>query len=116
MQQSFFLDNQELLGKSKEKNLIIGCESCNLKSGCKSPKMEPFGKFRKKILIIAQAPGAVEDEKGRPLCGRAGHYLETCLSELGISMDEDCIETNCVMCRPKDNKTPTIEEIQNCYP
>ena len=43
---------------------IANCEACGLFKTCKTPKMEPAGKGKQKILIVAEAPGEDADEDG----------------------------------------------------
>lgn len=79
--------------------------------------MPVSGKGKRKVLIIAEAPGATEDEQNRQLCGKTGQYLERELAKLGMDMRRDCWLTNSVICRTsKDNRTPTPEEITYCRP
>ena len=92
------------------------CESCGLQGSCDSPKIKPYGRGDLEILIVAEAPGRDEDSAGRPLVGRSGRVLTQALDTLGIDMDRDCWRTNVVQCRPPENRKPTPQELQNCYP
>jgi len=92
------------------------CNLCGLYRHCKSPKMKVSGFGKKKILITGEAPGQTEDDQGKQFVGRAGQFLEECLDELKINLRKDCWLTNSIICRPKDNRTPTSEEIGYCYP
>ena len=89
--------------------------------------MEPYGDGKKQILVVAEAPGEVEDQKGRPLVGIAGKLLRECLSDYRIDLDRDCWATNVIQCRPTGNVWPgdavaarcrprLIEQIQNFKP
>ena len=91
-----------------------GCEACGLYKHCHSPKMTATGDGRKGILIIAEAPGASEDAKGEQLIGKSGQRLRKELKRVGIDLDVDCRKINAVACRPKDNKTPTDNEVACC--
>jgi DNA polymerase len=93
---------------------LPGCDACGLSITCKSPKMALNGDGKKGILIIGEAPGASEDEQGRPFCGRSGQRLEKALTAAGIRMREDCWITNAVLCRPPENRTPTPFELDSC--
>ncbi len=94
------------------------CVSCGLYKDCLSPKMEPFGKFRKKILNIGEAPGEVEDKTNKPFQGKTGQLLQRTYKKLGVDLFEDCLNINAVHCRPFDkngyNRTPTNYEIECC--
>lgn len=98
------------------KDSNANCMKCKLFRGCASPKMKPTGKGRKKILVVAEAPGAKEDERGEQLIGQAGQVLRKVLEENGIDLDKDCWKTNAVCCRPKKNKTPSKTQIKCCHP
>lgn len=96
----------------------IGCDYCELYKDCRSPRMEPTGLGKRGILVIAEAPGNIEDEQGAQLVGRAGQLLRDSLWDMGIHLDRDCWKTNSVQCRPMDargsNRTPTSKEIGHC--
>lgn len=76
--------------------------------------MEYTGQGKLGVLIVAEAPGADEDELGTQLVGKAGKYLREELSSLGLRLDEDFWKTNTVICRPPDNKTPTDKQLSLC--
>ncbi len=106
-------DTLDSINQSSKKKRI-GCDLCGLHRNCISPKMKISGKGEKKILIVGEAPGRSEDEKGVPFIGRAGELLINVLTDLGIHMRQDCKITNAVICRPKDNKTPSSVQIGEC--
>lgn len=91
-----------------------GCEACGLYKQCASPKMEAFGKGKKGILILAEAPGSAEDRKGIPLSGKLRDKLSEELDHLGVDLDRDCRMINAVNCRRKGEKGPTDKEIAYC--
>src|ERR1019366_6190445 len=96
--------------------LLPQCGVCGLYKTCKSPKMKVDGRGRKKILLLGEAPGKNEDDKGVPFIGESGQLLERVLKRVGIDMREDCWITNSNICRPPDNRTPTDKEIDYCRP
>jgi len=96
--------------------LIPRCGACGLYRTCKSPKMRPYGKGRMGILVVGEAPGQKEDEKGRPFIGKAGQHLRQVLGEIGIDLDRDAWTTNALICRPPKNKTPDSNQISHCRP
>jgi len=65
------------------------------------------------ILFVGEGPGQNEDTQGEPFVGRSGSVLDTALTEAGVLREEVRI-TNCVRCRPPENRDPTKEEIANC--
>lgn len=67
------------------------------------------------MMFIGEAPGAKEDELGRPFVGAAGKFLD----ELIASMDwkrSDVYISNVVKYRPPDNRDPMPEEKEQCMP
>uniref|UniRef100_A0A7C4H2I3 Type-4 uracil-DNA glycosylase n=1 Tax=Ignisphaera aggregans TaxID=334771 RepID=A0A7C4H2I3_9CREN len=65
------------------------------------------------VMLIGEAPGATEDELGRPFVGAAGRLLTMVLESLGIRREQTYI-TNVVKCRPPQNREPRDDEIENC--
>lgn len=109
--------NQSTLRQTKPPTSSIPkCGACRLYKHCNSPKMAVTGEGRRGILIVAEAPGAEEDKHGIQLVGPAGKYLEKSLRRIGVDMREDCWLTNAIICRPENNRTPTLNEIEYCQP
>lgn len=96
--------------------LIPQCGACGLDKQCLSPKMQVSGQGKQEILIIGEAPGKIEDEQNRPFIGKAGQYLQECLSRFGIDLRTDCWIINSLSCRPPANRKPTEKEIGFCRP
>ncbi|MHA2109732.1 MAG: DNA polymerase, partial [Candidatus Hodarchaeales archaeon] len=119
MKQGFFDlgtgDTPETI-KTQSPGRIQGCNACGLSRDCLTPKMEPSGKGKLKILIVGEAPGEKEDEKGIQFIGRSGSLLEETLEDLGVDMRRDCRITNAVNCRPVNNKTPGDAQVNECRP
>lgn len=92
------------------------CGTCGLHKKCQSPKMPVAGRGQKGILVVGEAPGATEDEQGRPFVGKAGTRLRRELQRVGLDLDRDCWTTNALRCRPPGNATPTDKEIGYCRP
>jgi DNA polymerase len=67
------------------------------------------------LMFVGEAPGATEDQQGKPFVGRAGQLLDTLLEEIGLSRGEVFI-ANILMCRPPGNRDPLPEEIEECKP
>lgn len=112
----FFSESTLIKTSKKPKSLVAKCGLCNLYKHCKSPKMKVSGGGAKRILIVGEAPGETEDEKGKQFRGKSGKYLRDRLKEIGIVMDRDCWMTNAIICRPANNKTPTYNQIEWCHP
>ncbi len=91
---------------------IINCKKCDLylsrkKSVC------GFGSLSPEIMIIGEAPGAREDEVGKPFVGRSGKLLNLALEYAGIH-PHDLYISNSVRCRPRIGKAPKMPEIRKC--
>jgi DNA polymerase len=67
------------------------------------------------LMFVGEAPGATEDQEGKPFVGRAGKLLDQLLEEIGLSRGEVFI-ANILMCRPPGNRDPLPEEIEECTP
>ncbi len=94
--------------------LFHSCAKCGLYKDCLTPDMKPCGNFKKGILNIGEAPGEIEDRRGKPWQGKAGRRLKRAYKELGFDLFEDCLNINSVSCRPPENRNPTSNEISHC--
>jgi uracil-DNA glycosylase family 4 len=65
------------------------------------------------VFIIGEAPGAKEDDSGRPFVGPSGVLLERSLATAGLARDNVYI-TSCVKCRPPNNRPPHAQELDTC--
>jgi uracil-DNA glycosylase family 4 len=116
-----FFDKQQLEKTPyKSEKGTLSCVSCGLYKYVMSPRMKPYGEFGKRIMVIGEAPGQEDDEKGKPWQGMTGKFLKRKFQRLGIDLFQDCISLNAVNCRPVDqkgnNKAPTEHEIACCRP
>ena len=68
-----------------------------------------------RLLVVGEAPGALEDETGRPFIGRSGQLLDRVLDEVGLPRQQVAV-LNTVKCRPPGNRVPTREESAACRP
>ncbi len=73
------------------------------------------GDPRARVVCVGEAPGAREDETGRPFVGRAGKLLDRLLMSVGFPRDEVYI-CNVLKSRPPKNRDPLPEEIAACSP
>jgi DNA polymerase len=71
----------------------------------------PSGRAR--LVLVGEAPGATEDETGRPFVGKSGALLDLLLAEAGLSRAEAAV-LNVVKCRPPANRTPRSSEVARC--
>ncbi len=93
---------------------IRNCRRCKLYRYRKNP-VPGEGRRDAEIIFIGEAPGAKEDESGRPFVGPAGKLLTELLESIGLKR-EDVYITNIVKCRPPGNRDPEEDEIKACSP
>lgn len=101
----------KLLDKLKtEVEKCTACELCNTRMNI------VFGEhnFSARLVFVGEAPGADEDEQGRPFVGRAGELLTKMINAMGLRR-EDVFICNMLKCRPPQNRTPNPQEIQACW-
>jgi DNA polymerase len=65
------------------------------------------------IMFIGEAPGAVEDETGRPFIGPAGGLLTNIITAMDLKR-EDVYIANIIKCRPPENRDPLPDEVGAC--
>jgi uracil-DNA glycosylase family 4 len=87
------------------------CDECTLKD---QPYVPWFGPLEPELIFVGEAPGAEEVREGKPFVGPSGRLLDATLINIGHDPGET-YRTNCVMCRPPQNRTPTDEELLCCY-
>jgi len=73
------------------------------------------GAAKARLVCVGEAPGATEDETGRPFVGAAGGLLTKILAAVDLTREEVFI-TNVVKHRPPGNRNPTPNEIEACSP
>lgn len=81
-----------------------------------------IGAERPKVMVVGEAPGATENEQGRPFCGVSGQVLDQLMALAGLYATEwfeggairrepNVWLTNTVKYRPPGNRTPWFTEI-----
>ena len=106
------MDNfREKLDEVKKKCLT--CEKCGL---CKTRTNIVFsgGVPNSKLMLIGEAPGYYEDQKGEPFVGKAGQLLDKIFESVGLSREKDVYICNTIKCRPPENRDPLPEEKEAC--
>lgn len=68
-----------------------------------------------RIVCVGEAPGAREDQTGRPFVGRAGKLLDRLLMTIGLPRERAYI-CNVLKSRPPGNRDPLPEEVEACTP
>lgn len=114
----FFVENKKadknLKGLSQDFLRRHECNVCPLNSVRNThPKMEPTGSDKPEILIIGEAPGRQEDERGKQFIGKSGQLIRR---RIPRDMEASIRWTNAIRCRPPDNRTPDSIEMSCCYP
>ena len=90
-----------------------GCQDCLLHEEAKTVCLIGDGPVPCDVMLIGEAPGACEDEKGRPFVGESGERLNQALEQVGLPRNGIFV-TNMAKCRPPENRPPKKEEIRAC--
>ncbi len=94
--------------------LARSCRACpELAAARKSVVVGDLPAGRPRFVLVGEAPGATEDETGRPFVGRSGALLDQLLAEAGLDRAEAAV-LNVVKCRPPGNRTPRAAEVARC--
>lgn len=92
---------------------VIGdCQRCPL---ARSRQRLVFGEGNPeaRVMLIGEAPGAQEDQQGRPFVGMAGQRLDRWIEGSQWQRSELFI-ANVLKCRPPQNRDPSPQEQQAC--
>ncbi|MDP9204216.1 MAG: uracil-DNA glycosylase [Gemmatimonadota bacterium] len=73
------------------------------------------GDPRADLVCVGEAPGAKEDETGRPFVGQAGQLLTKILAAIDLTREQVFI-CNVLKHRPPGNRNPLPEEVGACSP
>ena len=92
---------------------VTACERCPELCDSRSRIVNGVGPADADLLFVGEGPGANEDEQGEPFVGRSGTVLDDALRDAGLARSDVRI-TNCVRCRPPENRDPTTGELDNC--
>jgi uracil-DNA glycosylase family 4 len=90
------------------------CTRCDLhKTATKAVAGE--GDPKAELVCVGEAPGAKEDETGRPFVGLAGQLLTKILAAIDLTREQVFI-CNVLKHRPPGNRNPLPEEVEACSP
>lgn len=67
------------------------------------------------LVCVGEAPGAKEDETGRPFVGQAGQLLTKILAAIDLTREQVFI-VNVLKHRPPGNRNPLPDEVAACSP
>ncbi len=91
------------------------CMRCPLCCQGRNNIVNSEGNPKARLMFVGEAPGADEDQTGRPFVGRAGQLLNKIIEAIGMKR-EDIMIGNVNRCRPPQNRQPTSEEAKTCKP
>ena len=92
---------------------VTACERCQALVESRSQIVNGTGPEDAGVLFVGEGPGAQEDSQGEPFVGRSGSVLDDGLRQVGLTRADVRI-TNCVRCRPPENRDPTKTELAHC--
>jgi uracil-DNA glycosylase family 4 len=97
------------------KAAVAACEACGLRKGC-AQTVFGVGDEQADWLLVGEAPGAEEDQRGEPFVGQAGRLLDNMLAAIGLKRGENVYICNVLKCRPPGNRNPEPFEVSQCSP
>ncbi len=92
----------------------MACVKCDLCRG-RTTVVWGSGTPRTGLLVVGEAPGYHEDQKGEAFVGPAGQLLTKILAAIGFARNEVFI-TNVLKCRPPGNADPQPHQVAECEP
>ena len=93
---------------------VAKCTRCPLYKTATNP-VPGEGNPKAKLVCVGEAPGAKEDETGRPFVGQAGQLLTKILAAIDMTREEVFI-CNVLKHRPPGNRNPQPDEVEACSP
>lgn len=94
---------------------VLPCTRCKLHQG-RIHTVFGEGDPHARVMFVGEAPGAVEDQTGRPFVGPAGQLLDRILAgAMGLPRTAVYI-ANINKCRPPGNRAPEADEVAACLP
>jgi uracil-DNA glycosylase len=106
------VDTSQYNSIDEVRSVIQGCTLCPLRTTARNIVFGE-GNITAELMFIGEAPGAVEDETGRPFVGPAGELLTKIIESMGLKR-EDVYITNIIKCRPPGNRDPQPDEVREC--
>ena len=101
----------QILEETRHK--CAACTKCEL-GKTRTKSVFSAGIPNHKLMLIGEAPGYWEDQKGEPFVGKAGQLLDKIFESVGLSRQKDVYICNTLKCRPPDNRNPLPEEKEAC--
>jgi uracil-DNA glycosylase family 4 len=94
--------------------VVAECRRCPLYATAKNP-VPGDGNPDADFMCVGEAPGANEDEQGKPFVGQAGQLLTKILAAIDLTR-EDVFIANVLKHRPPGNRNPLPDEVVACSP
>ncbi len=110
--ESLTVDEKQQLLDQMNLMEVATCKQCDL---CRGRTQTVFGEgsATADLMFVGEGPGQNEDLQGRPFVGKAGELLEKMIQAMGFKREQVYI-ANVVKCRPPNNRTPQLAEVQAC--
>ena len=89
------------------------CQKCDLHKS-RTQTVFSAGVPNNKLMLIGEAPGYYEDQKGEPFVGKAGQLLDRIFESVGLSRQQHVYICNTIKCRPPENRDPLPAEKLAC--
>lgn len=113
-----------MLGWDELRAAVAACQACGL---CQTRRQTVFGVGHPRAhwMVVGEAPGEQEDQRGEPFVGAAGQLLDRMLQALGLTRTEaadgftpaqQVYIANTLKCRPPRNRNPEAAELAQCEP
>ena len=93
---------------------VSKCTRCALSATATKP-VPGEGDPHAQLVCVGEAPGAKEDETGRPFVGQAGQLLTKILAAIDMTREQVFI-CNVLKHRPPGNRNPQPDEVEACSP
>jgi len=95
-------------------SVVAKCKRCPLYATALNP-VPGEGNPDADLVCVGEAPGANEDQTGRPFVGAAGQLLTKILGAIKLAR-EDVFIANVLKHRPPNNRNPKPDEVEACSP
>lgn len=94
---------------------VLACKRCPFGQDAQAStqRVPGTGNRSSPLMLVGEGPGFDEDRIGVPFTGISGALLTLALHKLNLQRQEIYI-TNVIKCRPANNRTPRLDEIQPC--
>ncbi|HEX7981222.1 MAG TPA: uracil-DNA glycosylase [Gemmatimonadaceae bacterium] len=94
--------------------VVAECRRCPLYATATNP-VPGDGSPDADFMCVGEAPGANEDQQGKPFVGQAGQLLTKILAAIDLKR-EDVFIANVLKHRPPGNRNPLPDEVIACSP